>query len=164
MLVVNLMREAIASSTSDKIAAEASALQALKGEAAQFNRATEELMHRHNISEEEVKRSKVDELKAAMETAVRFKTDPSIPVVQKIPDELDLHGKTVEEAISLVDSFLEDSYNTNKRRVWIVHGKGTGVLRQAVGEHLSKHRLVKSYALADGNRGGDGATQVDIVD
>ncbi len=48
------MREAIASSTSDKIAAEASALQALKGEAAQFNRATEELIHRHNISDEEV--------------------------------------------------------------------------------------------------------------
>jgi hypothetical protein len=48
------MREAIGSSTSDKIAAEAGALQALKGEAAQFNRATEELMSRHNISDEEV--------------------------------------------------------------------------------------------------------------
>ena len=48
------MREAIGSSTSDNIAAEASTLQALKGETAQFNRATEELMHRHNISDEEV--------------------------------------------------------------------------------------------------------------
>ncbi|MFH0914091.1 MAG: hypothetical protein V1849_02230, partial [Chloroflexota bacterium] len=48
------MKEAIASNTPDKIAAESSALQALKGEAAQFNRATEELMHRHNISDEEV--------------------------------------------------------------------------------------------------------------
>lgn len=48
------MREAIGSSNSDKIAAEASALRALKGEATQFNRTTEELMSRHNISDEEV--------------------------------------------------------------------------------------------------------------
>jgi hypothetical protein len=48
------MREAIGSNTSDKIVAEASLLRALKGEAAQFNRMTEELMNRHNISHEEV--------------------------------------------------------------------------------------------------------------
>jgi hypothetical protein len=48
------MREAIGSNTADKIVAEASLLQALKGEAAQFNRMTEELMNRHNISHEEV--------------------------------------------------------------------------------------------------------------
>jgi len=48
------MREAIVSSTPDKIAAEACAIRALKGEADQFNRATEELMNRHNISDEEV--------------------------------------------------------------------------------------------------------------
>lgn len=158
------VKGAIESNIPDKIAAEASAILALKSETAQLDRETQELMRMYNISDEEVKRSKVEELKAAVETAAQFKAESPVPVVQKISDELDLHGKMVEEVIPLVDSFLEDSYNANKRRVWIVHGKGTGVLRQAVGEHLSKHRLVKSYALADGNRGGDGATQVDIVD
>ena len=48
------MRETIALSTTDKIATEASALKALKGEATQFNHATEKLMHRYDISDEEV--------------------------------------------------------------------------------------------------------------
>lgn len=48
------MKEAIESNIPDKISAEASAIRALKGEAAQLNHATEELMHRYNISDEEV--------------------------------------------------------------------------------------------------------------
>jgi DNA mismatch repair protein MutS2 len=81
-----------------------------------------------------------------------------------IPDELDLHGLTVDEAIPLVDGFLEKAFRAHKLRVWVIHGKGTGTLRRAVRQHLTKHPLVRSCATADGNRGGIGATQVDIVD
>jgi len=53
--------------------------------------------------------------------------------------ELDLHGKTVNEAISLVEESLKESYNSHERRVWIIHGKGTGVLREEVRRHLKNH-------------------------
>jgi DNA mismatch repair protein MutS2 len=46
--------------------------------------------------------------------------------------------------------------------VWIVHGKGSGVLRREVGRYLSKHPLVKSHGLADRYHGGTGATQVEL--
>ncbi len=114
-----------------------------------------------------MKRRKVlraDELKAAIEAAVPFEAASMACVVQKAPDELDLHGKTVEEAITLLDRFLEDSYNANKGRVWIVHGKGTGALRRAVTQRLSNYHFVKSHTSADSKRGGAGATQVDIGD
>lgn len=44
----------------------------------------------------------------------------------------------------------------------IVHGKGTGVLRNAVAEYLKKHRLVKSYRLGDYNEGGIGVTVAEL--
>ena len=158
------MKEAIGSTIPDKIAAEASAILALKGDAAQLDHETQELMRKYNISEDELKKSMKIELKTAMETVAQLKTESSLPTIQNIPDELDLHGKTVEEAIPLIDKYLEDNYSANKHRVWIVHGKGTGVLKQAVGEHLTNHKLVKSSTLADNNRGGEGATQVDLID
>lgn len=158
------MNEAIGSNSPEKIVVEVSAILALKGESAQLDRETQELMHANNISEEEVKRSQLDQIKATVATSTKIEPESSIPDKLDIPDELDLHGKTVNEAIPLVDTYLEDSYNAGKKQVWIVHGKGTGVLRQAVREHLSKHRLVKAHRLADNSHGGDGATQVDLID
>jgi len=84
------------------------------------------------------------------------------PVIRKT--EIDLHGKMVDEAIQLVDRFLQESYLAHECRLWIIHGKGTGALRQAVEQHLKGHRLVVSFAPADGSHGGEGATQVDIID
>ncbi len=80
------------------------------------------------------------------------------------PEELDLHGLTVSEAIPLVDEFLYKSYQSGLRRVWIIHGRGTGVLRTAVRRHLSSHSLVLRCATAEGYRGGLGSTQVEIAD
>ena len=78
--------------------------------------------------------------------------------------EIDLHGMTVDEAIPAVNQFLDTAYRKHVRRAWIIHGKGTGTLRRAVRQHLMKHRLVRSCANADGYMGGDGVTQVEIVD
>ena len=79
-------------------------------------------------------------------------------------EELDLHRLTVDEAIPRLDEFLHTAFRAGYYRVWIVHGKGSGILRQAVGRYLSKHPLVRSYRSADSQHGGVGATQVELSD
>lgn len=78
--------------------------------------------------------------------------------------EIDLHEKKVHEAIPLVEKYLQESYDACLLRVRIIHGKGIGVLRQAIRDYLQNHRLVKSFATADKDHGGDGATEVEIMD
>jgi DNA-nicking Smr family endonuclease len=78
--------------------------------------------------------------------------------------DLDLHGMTVEEAIPLVDKFLQKNYLAHECRVWIVHGKGQGILRGVIRQYLKTHNLVKSFGPADVNHGEEGATQVDLLD
>jgi DNA-nicking Smr family endonuclease len=48
--------------------------------------------------------------------------------------------------------------------VWVIHGRGTGVLKQEVGRYLSSHSLVRAHRQADGAHGGVGATEVDLSD
>ena|ERR1035437_7002056 len=84
--------------------------------------------------------------------------------MKQIIDEIDLHGMTVDEAIPLVDTFLYKSFKAGLHRVWIIHGRGTGALRQAVRHHLTNHTLVRVCSTADGSRGGIGATQVELAD
>jgi len=79
-------------------------------------------------------------------------------------EELDLHRLTVEEAIPQMELFLYDSYQGGLHRVWIVHGRGSGVLRTEVGRYLESHPLVTSYHLADRYHGGAGATEVNLAD
>lgn len=81
-----------------------------------------------------------------------------------VPDEIDLHGLTVDEAIPLVDEFIHKSFRAGLHRVWVIHGKGTGALRSAVRAYLTKHPLVARCSTADGNRGGLGSTQVEMID
>jgi len=84
--------------------------------------------------------------------------------MEEIINELDLHGLTISEAIPLVDKFLYKSFQGHIHRIWIVHGKGSGMLREAVRRYLSKHTLVKTCFTADRSHGGNGATQVELVD
>jgi DNA mismatch repair protein MutS2 len=81
-----------------------------------------------------------------------------------IPTDLDLRGLTGEEAIPLVDKFLDDAYLGGFTRVDIIHGKGTGALRKKISEYLSTHPKVKSFRLGQWNEGGDGATIVELTD
>ncbi len=78
--------------------------------------------------------------------------------------ELDLHRLTVDEAIPKIDVFLHDTYRAGLHYVRIVHGKGTGTLRQEVNRYLSSHPLVKSFHLADRYGGSAGATEVTLID
>jgi DNA mismatch repair protein MutS2 len=85
----------------------------------------------------------------------------SLPVLEERPTpdmQLDLRGWRVEEVIEAVDQYLNDAYLAGMPSVRILHGKGTGALRQAVREQLSHHPLVKSFTSAASAEGGDGIT------
>ena len=79
-----------------------------------------------------------------------------------INPELDLHAMTVDEAIPLVQEYLNDAFMAGLKEVRIVHGKGTGVLRQAVMRELKKHPLVKSFRSGGRYEGSTGATVVEF--
>ena len=81
-----------------------------------------------------------------------------------ISDELDLHSLTVEEAIPKLEQFLYQAFQYGHNRVWIIHGKGMGILRREVSRYLSNHTLVKSFCPAENSRGGTGATKVILSD
>ncbi|MFC1901356.1 Smr/MutS family protein [Chloroflexota bacterium] len=92
----------------------------------------------------------------------RYEGEIPEPIIPKV--EIDLHEKYVQEAIPMLEKYLQDSYDVCLEHVRIIHGKGIGVLRQAVREHLQNHRLVKSFKPADKDHGGDGVTEVELID
>src|SRR5438876_273729 len=80
----------------------------------------------------------------------------------EIATQLDMRGWRVEQALEELETYLNDATMSGMSSVRIVHGKGTGALRQAVREHLAHHALVKSYASAPPQEGGDGVTVVKL--
>lgn len=81
---------------------------------------------------------------------------------QNISSELDVRGEMVEEAIENVDKYLDDVYLSKLPQVTIIHGKGTGALRQAIQQHLKRHPLVKSYRLGKFGEGESGVTIIEM--
>ncbi len=77
-----------------------------------------------------------------------------------VATELDLRGKRYEEAMHEVDQYLDAAILAGYPQVTIIHGKGTGALRQGVIDYLKNHRSVKSFEFAPANQGGNGATIV----
>jgi len=76
--------------------------------------------------------------------------------------ELNVLGLRVEEALGLLDKFLDDASLAGLERVRIVHGKGTGRLRTAISEALDRHPQIRSHHLADQVEGGAGATIAEL--
>ncbi|HEX9037707.1 MAG TPA: endonuclease MutS2 [Ktedonobacterales bacterium] len=80
------------------------------------------------------------------------------------PDlQLDLRGWRVEDALEEVDSYLNNAAMSGMSSVRLLHGKGTGALRQAIREQLRHHPLVKKFASAEPRDGGDGITIVTLA-
>ncbi|MDT3492850.1 endonuclease MutS2 [Bacillus toyonensis] len=76
--------------------------------------------------------------------------------------ELDLRGERYEDAMMRVEKYLDDAQLASYPRVSIIHGKGTGALRQGVQDYLKKHRGVKNYRYGDMGEGGLGVTVVEL--
>ncbi|MBV7389529.1 endonuclease MutS2 [Enterococcus alishanensis] len=74
--------------------------------------------------------------------------------------ELDLRGKRYEEALAEVDQYIDAALLAGYAQVRIIHGKGTGALRQGITDYLKNNRQVKSFEFAPANQGGNGATVV----
>lgn len=76
--------------------------------------------------------------------------------------ELDLRGERFENAMARVEKYLDDAQLASYPRVSIIHGKGTGALRQGVQDYLKKHRGVKNFRYGDMGEGGLGVTVVEL--
>ena len=75
-----------------------------------------------------------------------------------VSTEINLIGKTTDEAIAELDKYLDDAYIAHLPSVRIVHGKGTGALRSAVHNHLKRLKYVKSFHLGEFGEGDAGVT------
>ena len=80
---------------------------------------------------------------------------------QKAPSaRLDLRGKRYEEAMQELDEFIDQALLNNMAQVDIIHGIGTGVIRDGVTKYLRRNKQVKEFGYAPQNAGGSGATIV----
>ncbi len=69
----------------------------------------------------------------------------------------------MDDALDKLRIYLEDAQVAGLAHVWVIHGKGTGVLKAAVMEALASNPLVVSYRMAEPSQGGGGVTMVDLV-
>lgn len=79
-----------------------------------------------------------------------------------VSPEINLLGKTVDEAIAELDKYLDDAYIAHVSPVRIVHGKGTGALRNGIHSYLKRQKHVKSYRLGTFGEGDAGVTIVEF--
>ena len=78
-------------------------------------------------------------------------------------NEVHLRRLTIDEALLKLDQYLNNALMAGLCQVRVVHGKGTGTLRQAVRQQLAKHPLVKSYRAGSYGEGEAGVTIVELV-
>jgi DNA mismatch repair protein MutS2 len=89
-------------------------------------------------------------------------TARSLPIPSSGFLEADLHGLRVEVAAEAVDVEIDRALLQGRKKVHLIHGRGTGALRAAVQRHLSDHPLVERFADADRHEGGAGTTVVEL--
>lgn len=100
-----------------------------------------------------IKSEEEEKNKNSVTRMVSIKNSSIYPIV-------DLRGMNLDEAIMKVDKYLDDALMSNLNEVQIIHGKGTGVLRDGITKFLKKHRHIKTSRLGNFNEGGDGVTIV----
>lgn len=79
-----------------------------------------------------------------------------------VRSELDLRGANLEEALIEVDRFIDEAFLGNLGQVYLIHGKGTGILRNGITEYLRKHKHIKSFRLGNYGEGGTGVTVAEL--
>ncbi|MBX5492996.1 MAG: endonuclease MutS2 [Chloroflexi bacterium] len=95
---------------------------------------------------------------------ISYQPEPPIPTLERaVPLQLDVRGQRVADAMEAVERYLDDAYRAGLRSVRIIHGHGTGAVRQGVRELLTHHPHVERWTPADPRQGGDGATEVELT-
>jgi len=107
-----------------------------------------------------------DRFPSRREPRVNFSAAPPsvlMPPRQDVRMELDVRGTRADDVLPRVEQYLSDAYLSGMPFVRIIHGKGTGVLRQIIRDSLTSNPMVDSHESASGNDGGDGATIVKLA-
>lgn len=95
-------------------------------------------------------------------TVQRYATSSRTGTAYTFKPEINLLGKTVDDAISALDKYLDDALLTHVDQVTIIHGKGTGALRRGITEYLKKKSFVKEYRSGEFGEGDAGVTIVKL--
>lgn len=109
------------------------------------------------LSEDEFEPIEPEETVKKVKTKAVKKT-----VTSNIKAQLDLRGVRYEEAQKMLDDYMDQALLANLHQITIIHGIGTGVIRDMVREYLQRSRHVKSYTYAPQNAGGSGASIVTL--
>jgi len=80
----------------------------------------------------------------------------------RVPSSIKVIGLRVEEALPMVDKFIDQALFHGLEKVQIIHGVGSGRLKNAIGQFLKSHQGVKHFSLGDGMKGGQGVTVVEL--
>ncbi len=99
---------------------------------------------------------------AKKEAAITHARNMKMAKAMTISSELNLIGKTVDEAMGVLDKYLDDAYLAKLHQVTIIHGVGTGALRNAVQNHCKKSKYVKNYRMGEYGEGGYGVTVIEF--
>jgi DNA mismatch repair protein MutS2 len=87
---------------------------------------------------------------------------PAADTSETAAAELKVIGLTADEALERVDKFLDQAFLAGIENVRIIHGHGKGILRKAIAKFLTDHTQVERYSLAPPEKGGSGATIVEL--
>jgi DNA mismatch repair protein MutS2 len=98
---------------------------------------------------------------AKMQASAR-RTEVRLNSSEEARAELNVIGRTTDEAVDEADKFLDEAFINSLQHVRIVHGHGTGALRKAIGDFLRNHPHVERFAQAPQNQGGAGATVIEL--
>ena len=110
-----------------------------------------------------VKLSDLTEISDKKQTAKKTSAGSySAAKVSTISPEINLIGNTVDDAISLLDKYIDDALMSRLDKIRVVHGKGIGALRKGIHDYLRSHPGVKRFDLAAHGEGDGGVTIVEL--
>ncbi len=122
---------------------------------------SQNIMVQIGLIKTKVKKSDLIKIKSEDEKKQKTSTSRMVKLkTSSINPTIDLRGLNLDEALLELDKYLDDAFMSNLNEVQVIHGKGTGVLREGVTQFLKKHKHVKESRLGNFNEGGDGVTVV----